>query len=123
MAPLPAQKQLAVDTNLLLDLAADADFAWDFKEAFQSRNYVLKFTPTVAVELHENWLNGPILRKRELARIALSNARRQWQFQPVDLTEIEMAVAEHFAQRLLQRRLLPEDEYNDGVILAETYGF
>jgi hypothetical protein len=48
MAGILDRKQLAVDTNLLLDLAAKADFAWDFKEEFQSRGYILRVTPTVA---------------------------------------------------------------------------
>jgi len=57
------RKQLALDTNLLLDLAADGDFAHDFKEVFQSRGYCLLAPPTVLSELHEQSVNSPAMRK------------------------------------------------------------
>jgi hypothetical protein len=46
------KKQLALDTNLLLDLAASEDFAEDFKGEFQARGYDLLVPPTVGVELN-----------------------------------------------------------------------
>lgn len=33
---------------------------------------------------------------------------------------MEKAITERFAERLFARRLLPPDEFNDGLILAET---
>lgn len=47
------RKQLALDTNVLLDLAEGADFAHDFKETFQGKGYVLRLPPMVVAELHE----------------------------------------------------------------------
>lgn len=113
------RKQLGLDTNVLLDLADDAEFAHDFKEAFQSKGYVLRLAPTVVAELHEQLLNGLTIRKRELAGKALASIP-QWDIQPLSLSAIELAIAERFAQQLLEKRLLPEGECNDALILAET---
>ena len=38
----------------------------------------------------------------------------------MDLTGLEVALAELFAERLHVARLLPEEEVNDALILAET---
>lgn len=51
-------KQLALDTNLVLDLAEGADFAHDFKEQLQRRRYALLLPPMVVAELHENYEHG-----------------------------------------------------------------
>lgn len=45
------KRQLAVDTNVLFDLAGDRDFAHTFREVFQERGYVIKVPPTVIQEL------------------------------------------------------------------------
>src|SRR6266446_4462805 len=68
-------KELALDTNLVLDLADEAEFAHAFKEVFQEHNYALRLPPTVISELHENLIRGQSPRKRELSRVALLNAR------------------------------------------------
>lgn len=39
---------------------------------------------------------------------------------PIDLADTAQAVADQFARRPLHRRLLPETECNDALILAET---
>jgi len=50
MAASP-RKSLALDTNLLLDLAGEKDFAHEFAEEFSSRGYSLLVPPTVIAEL------------------------------------------------------------------------
>ncbi len=50
MAASP-KKSLALDTNLLLDLAGEKDFSHDFREEFSSRGYSLLVPPTVVAEL------------------------------------------------------------------------
>ena len=49
--PRSPQKSLALDTNLLLDLAEEKDFAHDFKEEFAGRGYHFLVPPTVLAEL------------------------------------------------------------------------
>jgi len=119
MAAHGPRKRLALDSNLVLDLAAGADFAHAFREVFQGRGYTLHLPPTVLGELHENFLHGPTLAKRELARVALLTVR-VWGLNPFDLNSVESAIAERFAARLGELRLMPREEFNDALILAET---
>ena len=56
MAAKGPSKPLALDTNLVLDLAGDAEFAHDFKEQFQQRGYTLLLPPMVVAELNEDHL-------------------------------------------------------------------
>jgi len=45
---------------------------------------------------------------------------KQWGILPFDLDSAAEAVCEQFVRGLLHQRLIPEDEFNDGLILAET---
>ncbi len=112
------KRQLSLDTNLPLDLARGLDFAHDFREQFQGRGYFLRLPPTVLAELEYLVLfgGGP---SRRLAEIAFANIET-WRLTPFDLPEVQRAVAQNFARHLQHRRLIPDDEFHDGLILAET---
>ena len=57
---------------------------------------------------------------RTLATRALADLRA-WDVQPLpELGEVEYAIAERYVSRLHLSRLLPDEEINDGFILAET---
>lgn len=56
---------------------------------------------------------------RNHARVAAARISR-WRITPFELFAIDQEIAEHFAQGLLDRNLIPDDEWNDGVILAEA---
>src|SRR5438045_6445124 len=118
MAASGPRKQLALDTNLLLNLAAEKEFAHDFRERFQSAGYALRFSPTVLAELVAAEMEGNEA-EQQLAGAALSNAAA-WQIRPFDLTSVEQAIAGEFARKLLHSALLPPEELNDALILAET---
>ena len=45
---------------------------------------------------------------------------REWGIEPYDLKSVGHGITEGFARRLIEKRLLPADEFNDGLILAET---
>lgn len=75
--------------------------------------------PTARHELHSIFTEGASAAERELARRALVNVRR-WSIQPFDLDSTADAIARRFAQDLLVRRLIPDEEFNDGLILAES---
>ena len=75
--------------------------------------------PTVRHELHTIFTEGASSADRDLARSALLNLRK-WGIQPIDLDSTADAVARIFAQDLLSRRLIPDEEFNDGLILAES---
>jgi hypothetical protein len=113
------KKQLSLDANFVFDLAADKDFAHDFREIFQRKGYALVLPPTAAHELHLIFTHGGSAAERELARTALTRLL-QWGIRPFDLDSTAEAIGGQFVRGLLQQRLLPEDEFNDGLILAET---
>lgn len=117
MAASP-KKSLALDTNLLLDLAGEKDFAHAFAEEFRGRGYCLHLPPTVIAELafFTSLNRAP---QREFADTALAKLR-DWKIQADTLTSTQLAIATRFARRLISASLIPEAEVNDGKILAQT---
>jgi predicted nucleic acid-binding protein len=117
MAASP-KKSLALDTNLLLDLAGEKDFAHEFKEEFYRRNYSLFVPPTVVAELafFASLKDAP---QHEIANAALEKIG-VWKCQPFTLSSTQLAIAIRFATRLMDSSLIPETEQNDGKILAQT---
>jgi hypothetical protein len=111
-------KSLALDTNLLLDLAAEEDFAHTFREVFLEKRYLLHVPPTAIHELTHAAINKTGDDQLNAHR-ALS-LLRAWSIQPFDVSPVDHGIAEHFAWRLIERGLLPEEELNDGEILAEV---
>jgi hypothetical protein len=86
--------------------------------SFQAANYSLQAGPTVFRELGFAVLYGRAP-KKTLAITAVANAAA-WGVLAFNLTRLDQTIAERFAQKLLERRLLPEEECNDALILAET---
>src|ERR1035441_5502346 len=119
MAELKQRKRLSLDTNLVFDLAREQDFAHEFRETFLQKGFGLMLPPTAAFELHVICFRGETEEEREWARVALVNLRR-WGIQPFDLDSTSEAIAEQFARRLLHLGLIPPDELNDGLILAQS---
>jgi len=114
----PEKKKIALDTNVLFDLGANRDFAHFFREAFQERQYALNVAPTVIQELSIaalRWTGEG----QEQAHRALS-CMREWGIVPFDLVSVGHGITEQFVRLLHTRGLLPEEEVNDGLILAEV---
>ncbi len=112
MAPLAKLKPLALDSNLPLDLAADLDAAHTFREVFLERGYRLFVPLTVVTEL--------TLLEEDESDAKKAALLREWDIEPFDLKSVEHGIAGEFARRLIAQGLLPDDEFNDGVILAES---
>jgi len=111
------KKRLALDANLLLDLAEE-EFAHEFREEFQGRGYVLLVPPTVVAELNLLGTFGR-LPQRTLANVAMGKLVA-WRCQPFPLSGTELAIAQRFAVRLIDLRLIPDTEQNDGKILGQA---
>jgi len=118
MAAQGQKKRLALDANVLFDLAAEKDFAHTFREVYQERGYSLWVPPTVVQEL-SYYVHEKVCRESKLAFQALAQMRR-WHLIPYDLKSVGHGITEQFARRLIRVGLLPEGEFNDGLILAET---
>ncbi len=112
------KKRLALDTNLLFDLAGEKNFAHTFREVYQERGYSLMVPPTAIQELTFYALDKQCAESPQ-ARKALGEIRA-WNLSPFDLKSVGHGITEQFANRLLRLGLLPEGEFNDGLILAET---
>jgi predicted nucleic acid-binding protein len=119
MAELKQKRLLSLDTNLVLDLAREKDFAHEFRETFQGKGYGLMLPPAVAYELHVIYARSDTGEEREWASAALVNLKR-WGIRPFDLDSTSEAIAEQFARRLLHLGLIPLDELGDGLILAQS---
>src|ERR1035437_675168 len=110
----PAQKKLlALDTNLLFDLAAKKDFAHAFREVYQERGYSLVVPPTVIPELTYYALVKQCA-ETPLALKALQQMRA-WGLTPFDLKSVGHGITEQFSEKLMRLGLLPEGEFNDGL--------
>ena len=118
MAEPGLKKRLALDTNSLFDLALGQNIASDFRERFQAAGYTLLTGPTVFQELAFTGLHA-LEPKRRQARLAIAQAPT-WGIVPFELSSVEKAIAERFVERLFLRRLVPNEESNDALILAET---
>ncbi len=118
MAAPGTRKRLALDSNVLIDLAAEEDYAHTFREEFQQHGYSLWLPPTVAHELlyASKTKSDP---DAALARSALAQLL-DWQIFPVGLSSLDVGIAEAFSRNLICSELLPPDEFNDGLIVAET---
>ena len=115
----PGQKKLlALDTNLLFDLAAEKDFAHTFREVYQERGYSLVVPPTAIQELAYCALEKQCA-ETPLALKALQKMR-SWNLSPFDLKSVGHGITEQFSKKLLRSGLLPEGEFHDRLILAET---
>jgi len=112
------KKRLALDTDFLLDLAEGKGFAHDFKELFQGRGYDLLVPPTASGELDVLATYGGEPQRSYAAR-ALEKLPA-WGCQPFWLSSTHLAIAEQFSNRLMALRLIPEDEWNEAMILGET---
>jgi predicted nucleic acid-binding protein len=118
MAAPGQRKQFALDSNVLFDLAAGADFAHTFREVCLERGYSLRVPPTVVKEL-TYYARDKQCAETPFALKAL-HEMRAWRLMPYDLTTTGHGITEQFSRKLMLAGLLPGDEFNDGLILAET---
>ena len=103
----------------MFDLVEEQDFAHEFREVFLGRGYRLFLPPTALVELDFLSAEGRTPAEQNLAREGLLNLRG-WGIQPFDLDSTAEGIARRFAGHVRELGLIPDDEVNDGLILAET---
>jgi predicted nucleic acid-binding protein len=118
MAGTAQKKLLALDTNFLFDLALEEVFATGFKKFFQGLGFQLLIAPTVVRELAMASEDNS-KEKRTLAQKGLQNLI-DWEIKPFAVNSVEDFIAERFSGSLREKGLLPFEEVNDGIILAET---
>src|SRR6266516_1658947 len=98
--------RLSLDTNVLFDLADEADFAHDFRETYQAKGYALLICPTVA-ELYYFHEHGDAEELR-LSSIALRSLS-SWDIEVFPLTGVQLDIAWTFATKIIALDLIKSD--------------
>jgi len=122
MEPWPHHSLLvAVDSNVLLDLADGNESVLDALNTIRARLTNVRFvvTPSVFQEMAHLALKGSVVARQKLARHALHQLR-EWQFDLLEIVPVGHGIVERIAQRLRGVDLLPEEEVHDSLILAEA---
>lgn len=112
------KRRLSLDTNVLLEMAAEREVALEFHETFQAMGYELVIAPRVVAELRWLEIHGS-MPESQLAALALSKLS-DGNIKPFDLSGVSLTVARQFAETLIRKQLLPDSELGDGRILGET---
>ena len=112
---------IAVDTNVLLDLAEEVEDVTDAMLVIRRRVRAAQFLmpPTVREELADEVFRPDDMEQGERAQRAFHLART-WRIQPIDLVETHHDLARRIDRRVRAVGLLAQAEVNDGLILAEA---
>jgi hypothetical protein len=116
-----ADKRCALDVNVLLDLAEQKNFALAFLDVIREKYCPLFVCPTAFIELQFLAESGRPL-PRKFAGIAIDSFLK-WGVFLFDIEPVKHGYAKIFADRLIRKGFLSEDEYNDGLILGEAACF
>jgi predicted nucleic acid-binding protein len=112
-------KQLALDTNVLLDLADKEPAVTRFHRIALEKKFSLVITFTVLKELGVASLDDKAPVRKALAHLALVKMH-SWQITPIPKNGLFVDYAEDFSRMVRKMGLLPLNERNDGLILAEA---
>jgi len=112
---------IAADTNVLLDLAQDVEAVRDALETIRQRlpDARLVVPPTVLHELALAVSGADKETTRKAALRALSRLR-EWRFEPLNLVPVGHGIVERIAQEIRRKDLLPTEEANDSLVIAEA---
>ncbi len=118
---MPKITQIVVDTNVLLDLAHEADVVIDCLETIakripQSRVIVL---PTVILELNKMTKSGTAA-EMTMAATVLRGIIQPWGFTPVNSVPACHGIVRQIGGKLRARGIIPEEEIHDSFIVAEA---
>ena len=112
---------IAVDTNVLIDLADDHHVVWDAIDTVKKRipRADLVATSTVIEELAIAADDDSKPETKRLALLALQSFIK-WGVRPLDFTPVGHGINQRVADRIRQGGLLPDEEVNDSYVIAEA---
>ena len=118
---MPAKRSLvAVDTNVLMDMADGHAPTLSAIEACTKRpQLALVATPTVVQELSYGANHWEPPERRAMAEKALTSMLA-WGIRPINFIPAGHAICESVGHALARNGYLPEEEKNDGLVLAEA---
>jgi predicted nucleic acid-binding protein len=113
---------VAIDTNYPLMLAEGNDIALEALSVVRERVRPAEIIvpPTVLLELNYHAKKSPDLKLRRSARIALDRLLSLWRFHFAPLDSTQEAMAAEAARRIFSAGLMPDEEQNDALIVAES---
>src|SRR5438445_2679189 len=119
---MPNPPLLAVDTNVLIDLAARDHTVLDCISTVQRKfpTAPIIVLPTVIAELADISADGDSEGARLLAAKALQSILKPWGFQPVNYVPVGHGIVEETARKIRAAGLVPEEEVHDSFIIAEA---
>lgn len=111
---------IAADTNVLLDRATDnadvIDALGTIRERIKAARFIV--TPTAIQELAALYEKGN--QEQKLAAERALSCLHSWGFEPINLIPAGHGIVEQIALTFRLKGILPEDEVNDGFIIAEA---
>ena len=110
---------MALDTNVLFDLADGKDFACTVLEVLREEKATVKVSPTVIIEIAYEITHPASSQKARRAEQAFE-CLHTWSITPFSLAPIQHAIAMEFSNSLQHAGMLPHGEFHDGCILAEA---
>ncbi len=112
---------VAVDTNVALDFSDGREVVVDSLATIRRRikDGYLCLPPTALIELGYAADSGETAAKRNAARKFLQH-HRAWGFRLVHFVPAGQTQVSRLAERLLEAELLPAEEVNDSILLAES---
>jgi predicted nucleic acid-binding protein len=122
MAAMQKHPLVAIDTNFPLMLAEKNDLALEALSVVceRMRPAEILIPPTVMIELMYHAKKSTDLKLRNSAQNALSNLLSHRPFRFVSLNSTQEAIAAKAAGRISSTGLIPSEERNDAIIIAES---
>lgn len=121
MPGAPASLLVALDANVLMDLGDESETIIDalatIRQRLRSPRIVI--LPTAQQELIHIARQGDTEKERQKALAAIQAARR-WRIVPVNLMPVEHGIVDRIAECLRASDLLPQEEVNDSLLVAEA---
>ena len=111
---------IAVDTNVLLDHANNDDDVMDAVATIRRRLPAARLvvTPTVIGELVALYERGD--RSEQKAAEKALTRMREWGYEPLNLVAVAHGIVEQIGLTLRLKGALPDEEANDGCVIAEA---
>src|SRR5437867_6094254 len=113
---------VAVDSNVLLDLANDDELVIDALATIGRRLPASEVivTPTVIEEIVLKAEQADTPLDRRLARRVLASLVKPWGFRAMSFIPVRRGILVEIARQLRRQDLIPETEMNDSLIVAEA---
>ena len=121
MPVLSASPLVAVDANVVMDLGEGRDTVLDALTTIRQRLPFARLVipPTPQQELLHISRCADTAKERNIA-LAGIQAARHWRIVPVNLMPVGHGIVARIAERLRERNLLPAEEINDSLLVAEA---